>query len=197
MATDGIKVNMTPSHPGDFIRTEVIGELGLSVTKAAQVLGVRRATLSDLLNGKAALSPEMALRIEKAFDMNMDYVAADAGLVRCLANACPCKRDHSRALRARLNDNRIPPCIGSARAHRAGRQGQLHFRRHVRQRLARPWDCASCPPHRRPATAHPAAILFAAKPPFPTSTCGGQLTLRSSYTVCPLSFKCFPGPASG
>ena len=74
MATDGIKVNMTPSHPGDFIRTEVIGELGLSVTKAAQVLGVRRATLSDLLNGKAALSPEMALRIEKAFDMNMDML---------------------------------------------------------------------------------------------------------------------------
>ena len=74
MATNGIKVNMTPSHPGDFIRTEVIGELGLSVTKAAQILGVRRATLSDLLNGKAALSPEMALRIEKAFDSNMDML---------------------------------------------------------------------------------------------------------------------------
>ena len=41
MATKGIKVNMTPSHPGDFIRTEVIEELGLSVTKAAEILGVR------------------------------------------------------------------------------------------------------------------------------------------------------------
>ena len=74
MANSGIKVNMAPSRPGDFIRTEVIEELGLSVTKAAQILRVRRATLSDLLNGKAALSPEMALRIEKAFDVNMDML---------------------------------------------------------------------------------------------------------------------------
>ena len=74
MAADGIEVNMTPSHPGDFIRTEVIEELGLSVTKTAEILGVRRATLSDLLNGKAALSPEMALRIEKAFDVSMDML---------------------------------------------------------------------------------------------------------------------------
>lgn len=63
---------MTPCHPGDFIRTEVVEELGLNVTKAATILGVRRATLSDLLNGHAALSPEMALRIEKAFGVNMD-----------------------------------------------------------------------------------------------------------------------------
>ena len=74
MATEGIKVNMPPSHPGDFIRTKVIDELGLTVTKAAQILGVRRATLSDLLNGNAALSPEMALRIEKAFDLSMDVL---------------------------------------------------------------------------------------------------------------------------
>ena len=74
MATDGTKVNMTPSHPGDFIRTEVIEELGLNVTKAAEILGVRRATLSDLLNGNAALSPEMALRIEKAFAVSMDML---------------------------------------------------------------------------------------------------------------------------
>ena len=74
MATDEIKVNMTPSHPGEFVRVEVIDELGLSVTQAAEILGVRRATLSDLLNGNAALSPEMALRIEKAFDVNMDML---------------------------------------------------------------------------------------------------------------------------
>ena len=74
MADNGIKVNMTPSHPGDFIRTEVIEELGLSVTRAAEILGVRRATLSDLLNRRAALSPEMALRIEKAFDVGMDLL---------------------------------------------------------------------------------------------------------------------------
>ncbi len=74
MATDGTKVNMTSSHPGDFIRTEVIEELGLNVTRAAEILGVRRATLSALLNGNAALSPEMALRIEKAFGVGMDML---------------------------------------------------------------------------------------------------------------------------
>ena len=74
MATDGIKVNMTPSHPGDFIRTEIIEELGLNVTRAAEILGVRRATLSDLLNGHAALSPEMARRIEKVFGVGMDML---------------------------------------------------------------------------------------------------------------------------
>ena len=65
-------VNMTPSHPGDFIRTEIVEELGLTITKTAEILGVRRATLSALHNGKAALSPEMALRVEKAFGLKMD-----------------------------------------------------------------------------------------------------------------------------
>ena len=74
MATEEVKMNMTPSHPGEFVRIEVIEELGLNVTQAAEVLGVRRATLSDLLNGNAALSPEMALRIEKAFDVSMDML---------------------------------------------------------------------------------------------------------------------------
>ena len=74
MEANGIRVNMTPSHPGDFIRAEVIEELELSITKAAAILGVRRATLSALLNAKAALSPEMALRIEQAFDVSMDLL---------------------------------------------------------------------------------------------------------------------------
>ena len=74
MAGNGIKVNMTPSHPGDFIRTEIIEELGLNVTEAAAILGVRRATLSDLLNGNASLSPEMALRLEKAFSVSMEML---------------------------------------------------------------------------------------------------------------------------
>ena len=74
MKANGVTVKMTPSHPGDFIRTEVIEELGLSITKAAAILGVRRATLSAVLNAKAALSPEMALRIEQAFDVSMDLL---------------------------------------------------------------------------------------------------------------------------
>ena len=61
-----------PAHPGDFIRTEIIDGYGLSVTAAAKVLGVSRPALSNLLNQNADLSGEMALRIEKAFDVNMD-----------------------------------------------------------------------------------------------------------------------------
>jgi addiction module HigA family antidote len=49
-----------------------LDELGLSVSKAAEILDVRRAMLSDLINSKAALSPEMALRVEKAFGVSMD-----------------------------------------------------------------------------------------------------------------------------
>jgi addiction module HigA family antidote len=63
-----------PPHPGDLIRTEIIDALGLSVSKASDILKVRRATLSDLLHGKSALTPEMALRIEKAFGPDMDHL---------------------------------------------------------------------------------------------------------------------------
>jgi addiction module HigA family antidote len=61
-----------PPHPGDFVRTEIIGAAGLTVTAAASALGVSRPTLSSLLNGKAGLSGDMALRIEKAFGVKMD-----------------------------------------------------------------------------------------------------------------------------
>jgi addiction module HigA family antidote len=74
MSDAPVKIGMAPSHPGEFIREEILKELGLSVSKAAEVLGVRRATLSDLLNGKAVLSAEMALRIEKAFDVDMEML---------------------------------------------------------------------------------------------------------------------------
>jgi addiction module HigA family antidote len=63
-----------PPHPGGLIRTEVIEALGISVSKAAEILQVRRATLSDLLNGKSVLTPDMALRIEKAFGPEMDHL---------------------------------------------------------------------------------------------------------------------------
>lgn len=61
-----------PPHPGQFIRMEIIEPLGLSVTQAAKVIGVTRPALSALLNERASLSPEMALRIEKAFGPKMD-----------------------------------------------------------------------------------------------------------------------------
>jgi addiction module HigA family antidote len=62
----------SPTHPGDFIRTEIIEPAGLTVTAAAAGLRVSRPALSSLLNGRADLSGEMALRIEKAFGVKMD-----------------------------------------------------------------------------------------------------------------------------
>jgi addiction module HigA family antidote len=86
-----------PPHPGDLIKTEVIEALGLSVSKAAEVLKVRRATLSDLLHGKAALTAEMALRIEKAFGPDMDHLlrmqlAYDVAKTRRQAHSIAIKR---------------------------------------------------------------------------------------------------------
>ena len=63
-----------PPHPGNVIRYDVLEPLGLNLTRAAEVLDVRRATLSDVINGKAALSAEMALRLEKAFGVSMDLL---------------------------------------------------------------------------------------------------------------------------
>ncbi len=74
MSEKPVKIGMKPPHPGSFIRTEVLESLGLSVSRAAAILGVRRATLSDLINGNAALSPEMALRLEKAFGVDLDMM---------------------------------------------------------------------------------------------------------------------------
>lgn len=61
-----------PAHPGGFVKHEVLKPHGLSVTDAADVLGVTRPALSALLNGRAHLSPEMAVRIEKAFGVSME-----------------------------------------------------------------------------------------------------------------------------
>lgn len=57
-----------PPHPGEIIRELCLDPLGLSVTEAAEGLGVSRKTLSAILNGRAGISPEMALRLSMAFD---------------------------------------------------------------------------------------------------------------------------------
>ena len=72
MRKNTTKIGMTPCHPGEFIRSEILHELGLSVTKGASILGVGRQALSDLVNGHHRLTPEMALRVEKAFGLDMD-----------------------------------------------------------------------------------------------------------------------------
>ena len=86
-----------PPHPGDLIKTEIIEALDLNISKAAEILKVRRATLSDLLRGKAALTPEMALRIEKAFGPDMNHLlrmqlAYDVANMRKLAREIDVKR---------------------------------------------------------------------------------------------------------
>ena len=82
-----------PPHPGDLIKSEIVGAMGLSVTRAADILKVRRATLSDLLHGKTALTPEMALRIEMAFGPDMNHL-----LRMQLAYDVAKTREHARDL---------------------------------------------------------------------------------------------------
>ena len=62
-----------PPHPGRSIKENCLAPLGLSVTEAAKVLGVARHTLSRVLNGHAAISPEMAIRLEKAGWSNAEF----------------------------------------------------------------------------------------------------------------------------
>jgi addiction module HigA family antidote len=97
------KIAMAPPHPGVFVREEILDELGLTVSAAAQALDVRRATLSDLINGNAALSAEMALRIEKAFGMKMETLLNmqawyDAHAMRLRADEIDVKRYEQPAL---------------------------------------------------------------------------------------------------
>jgi antitoxin HigA-1 len=83
-----------PPHPGHSIRDACLAPLGLSVTEAAKVLGIARHTLSRVLNGHAGLSPEMAIRLEKAGWSN-------AGHWPCLQTAYDLAqaRQHERAIK--------------------------------------------------------------------------------------------------
>ena len=92
-----IKVGMKPPHPGQFVRLEILDELDLSIAKAADALGVRAATLSDLINEKAGLSPEMAMRLELAFGVKADTLLRmqawfDAEAVRARAGELGVRR---------------------------------------------------------------------------------------------------------
>ena len=76
----------TPPHPGETVRCDCLDPLGLSVTEGAKVLGVSRQALNNLVNGKSGISPEMAIRLSKAFGsspetwlrMQLDYDLAQA-----------------------------------------------------------------------------------------------------------------------
>lgn len=97
MGKNPLSMGMKPSHPGSFIRHQILATHRLNVSRAAELLHVRRATLSDLVNEKTSLSPEMALRLEKAFGVNMDMMlriqaAYDAYLIRQRAGEIDVKR---------------------------------------------------------------------------------------------------------
>lgn len=86
-----------PPHPGNIIKYDVLEPLGLSISKAADILGVRRATLSDVTNEKASVSAEMAYRLEKAFGVSMDLLLRmqagyDAAQIRARGDQIDVKR---------------------------------------------------------------------------------------------------------
>ena len=70
MDESDIKVNMTPSHPGYFIRTEVLEELGVGIEQAAAMLDVPQQALTEVLDGAAVISHDMAQHFEKAFGVS-------------------------------------------------------------------------------------------------------------------------------
>jgi addiction module HigA family antidote len=61
-----------PAHPGEIVREECLKPLGLTVTAAAEALGITRKALSDLLNGHTGISPDMAIRLEQVFGSTAD-----------------------------------------------------------------------------------------------------------------------------
>lgn len=96
---------LRPVHPGTFVRNEVLEPLALSVTEAAQVLEVSRPALSALLNGRAAMSPEMAMRIELAFGPKMETLVGmqanfDAAQIRARQHEYKIERYRPPAARA-------------------------------------------------------------------------------------------------
>ena len=87
-------------HPGEFIRAEILEPLDLTVTAAAQVLQVSRPALSNLLNGQADLSGDMALRIEKAFGVRMETLMRMQSLLRHRPDPPARQVDHGAAVSA-------------------------------------------------------------------------------------------------
>src|SRR5580658_2352616 len=85
-----------PPHPGGVIREECLKPLGLTVTDAAEGLGVTRKALSDLLNGHSGVSPEMAIRLEKA-----GWSTADAWLRMQAARSLWEARKHADKIKVR------------------------------------------------------------------------------------------------
>lgn len=88
-----------PVHPGRIVRDDCIEPLGLTITKAAKILGVTRQALNNVVNGKSGISPEMAIRLAKAFGSNAEtwlrmQLAYDLAQARKDENRIRVRRQH-------------------------------------------------------------------------------------------------------
>ena len=89
----------TPAHPGRIVRSACLEPLGLSVTDGAEVLGVTRQTLNNVIHGKSGISPQMAIRLSKAFGSTPEtwlrmQLAYDLARVRKDENKIRVRRQH-------------------------------------------------------------------------------------------------------
>ncbi len=66
-------IKRKPTHPGQIIREDYLEPLGLTITELSKVLGVSRKTLSKIVNGRGSVSPEMALKLSRAFDTSPEF----------------------------------------------------------------------------------------------------------------------------
>ncbi|MGB7591570.1 MAG: HigA family addiction module antitoxin [Terriglobia bacterium] len=94
-----------PPHPGRSIRAACLEPLGLSVTEGAKVLGITRQALNNVVNGKAAISPEMAIRLAKAFGSTAEtwlrmQLAYDLAAARKDESKIKVQRQHLEELHA-------------------------------------------------------------------------------------------------
>jgi addiction module HigA family antidote len=94
-----------PAHPGRIVRNACLEPLGLSVTEGAKVLGVTRQALNNVVNGKAAISPEMAIRLAKAFGSTAEtwlrmQLAYDLAAARKDESNIKVRRQHLEELHA-------------------------------------------------------------------------------------------------
>ena len=88
-----------PAHPGRIVKTACLEPLGLSVTEAADVLGVTRQTLNNVIHGKSGISPQMAIRLSKAFGSTPEtwlrmQLAYDLAQARKDASKIKVRRQH-------------------------------------------------------------------------------------------------------
>ena len=99
------KNGMRPVHPGEIIKQDILPSVGLSVTAAAKVLGVTRQALNNVVNGKSGISPEMAIRLTKAFGSTAEtwlgmQLAYDLAAVRKHESKIKVRRQRVEELRA-------------------------------------------------------------------------------------------------